>query len=138
MEVFEDPEPCADVGILRNHAAAFVDEVFDVFAECVFSGGDAFHGDDGESGLADDLHEGPLHAVDVFAVMMESRELIGSDAVRGRFTGCEFSVDEEVCTGGEEVGAADKAEVFCDAVEGVSFLVGYSEICMLSHFYFVG
>ena len=123
MEVFEDPEPGADVGVLGNHAAAFVDEVFDVFAECVFRGGDAFHGDDGESGLADDLHEGLLHAAEVFAVMMESRELISGDAVRGRFTGCEFSVDEEVGAGGEEVGAADEAEVFCDAVEGLELLV---------------
>jgi len=123
VEVFEDPEPGADVGVLGNHAAAFVDEVFDVFAECVFRGGDAFHGDDGESGLADDLHEGPLHAADVFAVMMESRELTCGDAVRSRFTGCELSVDEEVGAGGEEVGAADEAEVFCDAVEGLELLV---------------
>jgi hypothetical protein len=31
-----------------------------------------------------------------------------------------------------------KAEFFCDAVEDVSLLVGYFEICMLSHFCCVG
>ena len=50
----------------------------------------------------------------------------------------DLSVDEGVGTGGEEVGAALKVEVFCDAVEDVSLFVGYFEICMLSHFCCVG
>ena len=131
MEVFEDPEPGADVGILRNHAAAFIDKVFDVFAECVFSGGDAFHGDDGKSSFADDVHEGLLHAADLLAVRVEFLEFAGGDAVGG--SACSFSVEKDVRTGGEEFGPADEAEVFCDAVEGMELLVCYVDVDVFSH-----
>ena len=131
MEVFEEPEPVVDLGVFGDHAAAFVDEVFDVFAECVFSGGDAFHGDDGECCFTDDLHEGPLHTADRFAVIMESRELIGGDVVGG--FPCGFSVEEDVGTGGEEFGPADKTEFVCDAIEDLELLVCYVEIDSLSH-----
>ncbi len=75
--------------------------------------------------------KGPLHAVDVFAVMMESRELIGSNTVRD--FACSLSIEEEVCTGGEEFGPADEAEIFCDAVEGMELLVCYVDVDVFSH-----
>lgn len=136
--VFVDLEPVTDVGILGDHAAAFEHEEFDVMTEAADDDADAPHGDDGEGDLVEDLDEGP-HLEEIFFVeSVEVFEFLFRDGVGGGFAVCCLSVDEEMGTGGEEVGAADKAEVFCDAVEGVSFLVGYSEICMLSHFYFVG
>ena len=71
------------------------------------------------------LHEGPLHTVDVFAVLMESCELIGGGAVRrGTAGGC-FSIEQEMGPGVEEFGPADEAEVFCDAVEDYELLTCY-------------
>ena len=49
------------------------------------------------------LHEGPLHTADVFAVMMESCELIGGGAVRRGTAGCCFSIEQEMGTCGGRV-----------------------------------
>ena len=96
------------------------------------------HGDNGESDLVEDLDEGLHLEEELLVESVEVLEFLFGDGIRRRFAVCRLSVDEEMGAGGEEVGAAHKAEVFCDAVEGVSFLVGYSEICMLSHFFCVG
>jgi len=96
------------------------------------------HGDDGEGDLVEDLDEGLHLEEELLIECVEFLEFLFGDAVGGRFAVGGLSVDEEMGTGGEEVGAAKEAEVFSDAVEDGSFLVGYSEICMLSHFFCVG
>ena len=47
------------------------------------------------------------------------------DGVRGRFAVCCLFADEGVDPGGDEVGAADEAGVFSDAVEDLKLLDGY-------------
>ncbi|MPM22439.1 hypothetical protein SDC9_68894 [bioreactor metagenome] len=91
------------------------------------------HGDYGEGDLVEDLDEG-LHLEEMFLIeSVEVFEFLFGDGVKGWFAvGC-LSVDEEVGAGGEEVGAAEKAEVFSDVVEGLKLLGCNVEICVLSH-----
>ena len=133
-----DLEPVPDVGVFGDHAAAFEHEDLDVMTEAADDDAGTPHGDDREGDLVEDLDEGLHLEQELLVESVEFLEFLFGDAVGGRFAVGSLSVDEEMGTGGEEIGAAKEAEVFSDAVEGVSFLVGYSEICMLSHFFCVG
>ena len=131
--VLVDLEPVPDVRILGDHAAAFEHEDLEVVSEIVYGDPDAPHGDDGEGDLVEDPDEGPHLEEMLFVESVEGFEFLFGDGVNGRFAVYGLSIDEEMGTGGKEVGAAHKAEIFCDAVEGVSFLVGYFDVCILSH-----